>query len=109
MEIAALRVKIMFQKNEAVADGIGNHRNVWADYYGCHATVSGEGGTESTEAGTTTDHAQIAFTVRFCRAASRVDTTGYQDKLLKLQKCYKSSKRNRKAYSFLMSYLLYLF
>ncbi len=33
----------------------------------------------------------------------------HQDKLLKLQKCYKSSKRNRKAYSFLMSYLLYLF
>ena len=25
MEIAALRVKIMFQRQEAVADGIGNH------------------------------------------------------------------------------------
>ena len=78
MEIAALGVKIMFQKNETVVDGIGNHRNVWTDYYGCCATVSGEGGTESTEAGTTTDHAQTAFTVRFCRAASRVDTTGYR-------------------------------
>lgn len=78
MEIAALNVKIMFQRNTPVADHIGNHRNVWTDYYGCHATVNGEGGAESTEAGTTTDHAQIAFTVRFCRAASRVDTTGYR-------------------------------
>ena len=78
MEIAALNVNIMFQKNTPVTDDIGNHRNVWEDYYGCHATVSGESGTESTKAGTTTDHAQIAFTVRFCRTASRVDTTGYR-------------------------------
>ena len=78
MEIAALGVKIMFHKYETVVDGIGNHRNEWTDYYGCHATASGEGGTESTEAGTTTDHAQIAFTVRFCRAASRVTSTGYR-------------------------------
>lgn len=78
MESAALNVKIMFQRNMPAADRIGNHRNEWADYYACHATVSGEGGTESTQAGVTTDRAEISFTVRFCRAADRVETTGYR-------------------------------
>ena len=44
MEIALLNVKITFQKNSVVADDIGNRRNIWEDYYTCHATVSGEGG-----------------------------------------------------------------
>ena len=44
MEISLLNVKVTFQKNSVVADDIGNRRNVWEDYYTCHATVSGEGG-----------------------------------------------------------------
>lgn len=78
MDIAALNVKIMFQKCGTCVDGIGNHRNVWEDYYGCHATVGNVGGTESAEAGTTVDHAEVAFTVRYCRAAAAVDTGGYR-------------------------------
>jgi len=78
MDIAALNVKIMFQKCVAVADAVGNHRNEWADYYGCHATVSNEGGTEEEAAGLTVDHADIAFTVRYCRAVWAVDVTGYR-------------------------------
>ena len=40
MDVAAMNVRIMFQKNEMVSDAIGNHENVWTDYYSCHATVS---------------------------------------------------------------------
>ena len=43
MEIALLNVKVTFQKNSVVSDSIGNRKNVWEDYYTCHATVSGEG------------------------------------------------------------------
>lgn len=78
MEVAALRVKIMFQINETVLDSIGNHKAEWRDYYGCHATISGEGGTESTQAGFTADRAEISFTVRFCRVAGRVEPTSYR-------------------------------
>ena len=38
MEISLLNVKVTFQKNSVVADDIGNRRNVWEDYYTCHAT-----------------------------------------------------------------------
>ena len=78
MDIAAMNVKIMFQKKETVVDGIGNHQNKWADYYGCHATVSGEGGSEDAAAGLTVDNGEVAFTVRYCRAACAVDVTGYR-------------------------------
>ena len=78
MEIAAFRVKIMFQRQEAVADGIGNHTNRWEDYFACRATVGGEGGTEKAVAGTTVEDADISFTVRFCRAADAVSSSGFR-------------------------------
>lgn len=78
MDVAALRVKIMFQRQEVVTDAIGNHRNVWTDYYACHATVSGEGGTETHVAGLTLEGADIQFTVRYCRAVRSVSSTGFR-------------------------------
>ena len=78
MEIAAFRVKIMFQRQEAVADGVGNHTNRWADYFACRATVGSEGGTEKAVAGTTVEDADISFTVRFCRAADAVSSSGFR-------------------------------
>ena len=32
MDVAALRSKVTFQKNEAVTDKYGNHKNGWIDY-----------------------------------------------------------------------------
>ena len=58
MDIAALNVKIMFQKNETVVDSIGNHKAVWSDYFSCHATVSGEGGAEAAVAGQIVENAE---------------------------------------------------
>ena len=50
MDIALLNVRIIFQKNETVVDRFGNHKNEWTDYYSCHATVSGESGSETSVA-----------------------------------------------------------
>lgn len=81
MDVAAMNVRITFQKNKAVSDSIGNHTNVWADYYSCHATVSGEAGKQTSEseaAGTVADESDISFSIRWCRKASAMDSTGYR-------------------------------
>ena len=78
MEIALLNAKVTFQKNSVAADDIGNRRNVWEDYYTCHATVSGEGGQEKAAAGLTAAESDIAFTVRFCKRAAEVTADGFR-------------------------------
>ena len=49
MDVALLNERVTFQKNEAVVDGVGNHMNVWTDYYTCAATIGGEGLVSSGE------------------------------------------------------------
>ncbi len=78
MEIALLNVKITFQKNSVVSDAIGNRKNIWTDYYTCHATVSGEGGDEKAAAGLTVVESDLAFTVRFCKRAAEVTVDGFR-------------------------------
>ena len=78
MEISLLNVKVTFQKNSVVADDIGNRRNVWEDYYTCHATVSGEGGNEKAAARLTVVDSDIAFTIRFCKRAVEVTADGFR-------------------------------
>ena len=75
MEVALLNVRITFQKNETTIDSIGNHKNEWKDYYSCYATVSGESGSEKNVAANTFYNADIAFTVRYCKALKDADTT----------------------------------
>ena len=78
MEIALLNVKVTFQKNSVAADDIGNRKNVWEDYYTCHATVSGEDGQEKAAAGLTAAESDIAFTIRFCKRAAEVTAEGFR-------------------------------
>lgn len=78
MDIALLNVSITFQKNAVVVDAIGNHKNEWTDFYSCHATVSGEGGKETSAAGTVVDDSDISFTVRFCRKVSELNNTEFR-------------------------------
>ena len=44
MDIGLLNEKVTFQKNVVSVDAIGNHRNVWEDFYSCFATIGGESG-----------------------------------------------------------------
>ena len=75
MDAVLLNVRITFQKNEIITDSIGNHKNEWKDYYSCYATVSGESGSEKNVAANTFYNADIAFTVRYCKALKDADTT----------------------------------
>ena len=81
MDIAAMNERITFQKQDVVADEIGNRNNEWTDYYSCFATISNSSGktdTESEGAGTTLDELDIGFTVRFCQKTFAVNSTGYR-------------------------------
>ena len=75
MDVALLNERVTFQRNEAVVDGVGNHGNVWTDYYTCFATVGGEGlasSGERQEAGMTVEDVSMTVTVRYCRKAVEV-------------------------------------
>lgn len=81
MDAAALRSKVTFQKNEAVTDKYGNHKNTWTDYYTCFATIGGEGMAGSKEgqaAGTTVEDFSMTVSVRYCQKAAAVDSTHYR-------------------------------
>ena len=81
MDIAAMNVRITFQKQEVVVDEIGNRTNEWTDFYSCFATISNSSGktdTESEGAGATLDELDIGFTVRFCQKTFAVNSTGYR-------------------------------
>lgn len=78
MNISLMNARITIQKQTVETDEIGNHINIWSDYFTCHAGISGEGGNESFNAGEINDHAEIAFTVRWFRDTAAVSTTGFR-------------------------------
>ncbi len=78
MDIALLNTKILLQRNAVVVDAIGNHTNDWEDYYACHATVGGEGGSEKAAAGQTVEDVDITFTIRYCQKAAAVTADGFR-------------------------------
>jgi len=81
MDVAALRTKVTFQKNEAVTDKYGNHKNAWTDYYTCFATIGGEGLASSKEeeaAGTTVEDFSMTVTVRYCAKTAVITSTEYR-------------------------------
>ena len=78
MQISLFNVKVVFQSNVPRIDKVGNHINGWEDFYTCHATVSGEGGTEKEMAGQTVEPFEIAFTVRYSKKLDYISSTGYR-------------------------------
>lgn len=81
MEVAAMRSKVTFQKNETGIDKYGNHKNAWTDYFTCFATIGGEGLASSKEeqvAGTTIEDFSMTVTVRYCTKAAAISSTGYR-------------------------------
>ena len=78
MNIGLLNQTVTFQKQETVADKVGNHINEWTDYYTCHATVSGEGGDEVESSGGEVDHTTMNVTIRWCRKASAITETNFR-------------------------------
>ena len=78
MNVALLNVRITVQKNEVVVDSIGNHKNTWADWYSCYATVSSESPNEDTDAGMIVENSKMDFTIRWCRSAAEITSDKYR-------------------------------
>lgn len=81
LNVSLMNEKVTFQKNVVVADAIGNHKNVWEDFYTCHATIGGEGmasSKEKEEAGTIVEDVGMTVTIRYCRKASEVGSTTHR-------------------------------
>lgn len=78
MDIAAMNVRVMIQKNEVITDQYGNHKNIWTDYYSCFATISGETGQEQAIVGETAEYTDMNVTVRYCMQTAAVISTQFR-------------------------------
>ena len=76
-EISRLSERITFQKNSVVTDRYGNHKNVWMDYYTCHAYVS-TWQKEETEGAATNEERSVTFEVRYCSELADIASDKYQ-------------------------------
>lgn len=72
MNISGMRIRITLQKNEVVKDEIGNHTNVWTDYFSCYATAVEKESDEDEVAGQTVVNEGMDFTIRYCSEVSTV-------------------------------------
>ena len=72
MDIAALNVRVTFQKGRPGTDRYGNHFNAWEDVFSCWATPVMASGDEQEEAARTRVHETLDFTVRCCSELSDV-------------------------------------
>ena len=78
MNVSAMNVRVMIQKNEIQADRFGNHKPTWTDYYSCFATIGGENGKEQAVVGETVENTDLNVTVRYCKMLEAVTSTGYR-------------------------------
>jgi SPP1 family predicted phage head-tail adaptor len=77
MNIASLRVPILFQKNEIVTDKYKNQSASWTDYFACYATIGSSTGSE-TDTEVIRPEESLDFTCRWCTELSKVDSTHYR-------------------------------
>ena len=81
MDIGLLNEKVTFQKNTVITDSIGNHKNVWEDFYICHAPIGGEGmasSKEKEEAGIIVEDVGMTVMIRYCKKASEIGSTTHR-------------------------------
>lgn len=81
MNAALLNERVTIQKNETVIDEVGNHKNIWTDYFLCYATISSEGLASSREketAGLMVEDVSMTVTVRYCMKTAQITSTGYR-------------------------------
>ena len=77
MNIAAMRVRITFQKNAVTVDKYGNHKNGWTDYFSCWAYASTYTANEDGDV-VVSEEESITFQVRYCPELAAVTSTGYR-------------------------------
>ena len=80
MKISLMNERITFEKNSVVKDKVGNHRNVWEEYFSCfcYAGSSGYKQKESEEAGVIQSEDTLVFSVRYCSELAGITTTNFR-------------------------------
>lgn len=78
MQISLLNERIELQKSVVEVDEIGNHKNVWRNYYSCYATISSESPQEQTSSDVIWDESKIDFTIRYSREISDISSIGFR-------------------------------
>lgn len=79
MEISRLQERIMIQSNEVVIDTIGNHKNVWCEYYSCFAHANTYTVDETSDV-VTHENQTISFSIRACQKVKSISHTKYRVK-----------------------------
>lgn len=77
MNIARMNERITFQKNSVEVDAVGNHKNMWEDYFSCFTYASTLQTAESTGE-VTTEERSVTFSCRYCSELACVSSTGYR-------------------------------
>lgn len=77
MNIARMNERITFQKNSVEVDAVGNHKNVWEDYFSCFTYASTLQTAESAGE-VTTEERSVTFSCRYCSELACVSSTGYR-------------------------------
>nr|WP_326209066.1 phage head closure protein [uncultured Oscillibacter sp.] len=78
MDISKLRSRITIQQAVVQKDAIGNHINVWVDFWSCTAYANLASGKEYGAAGQTLGSDTLVFEVRWCERLRDLDSTKYR-------------------------------
>ena len=78
MDISKLRSRITIQQAVVQKDAIGNHTNVWVDFWSCAAYANLASGKEYGAAGQTLGSDTLVFEVRWCERLRDLDGTRFR-------------------------------
>ena len=78
MDISKLRSRITIQQAVVQKDAIGNHTNVWKDFWSCAAYANPAFGKEYGAAGQTLGSDTLVFEVRWCERLRDLDSTKFR-------------------------------
>ena len=76
-KIARFSELITIQRNETEIDVYQNHRDIWSDYFSCHAYPSTYQRDES-EGAVTTEERSVTFEVRYCTELQDISSDHYR-------------------------------
>jgi len=80
MKISLFNQRITIEKNSVFVDKIGNHKNVWEEYFRCSAYVTATSYKEDEQeaAGQTVQDETLTFNVRYCSEIAQVNAGNYR-------------------------------
>ena len=77
LTIARFNERVTFEKNSVVVDKVGNHRNVWEEYFTCFAYASTYEASEE-RGEVSKEQRSLVLTVRWCSETKALTSTGFR-------------------------------